>query len=75
MPRWACWPMPGAPWKLSESPARIRMPSPLYGEHNAEILRGLLGLPEERIRELYDNALVADTPPPTIPAPVVLYAD
>ena len=69
------WPMPGAPWKLSESPARIRMPSPLYGEHNAEILRGLLGLPEERIRELYDNALVADTPPPTIPAPVVLYAD
>ena len=69
------WPTPGAPWKLSETPARIRMPSPLYGEHNAEILRGLLGLSEERIAELYEKGLVAGTPPPTIPAPVVLYAD
>lgn len=38
--------------KLSESPGRIRSPSPRLGEHNQAIYRELLGLSAERIREL-----------------------
>jgi formyl-CoA transferase len=38
--------------KLSESPGKIRSPSPRMGEHNDEIYRGLLGLTPERIAQL-----------------------
>lgn len=66
------WPTAGMPWKLSNSSARMRMGSPLYGEHNAQILRDLLELSEDRIRVLYEKGVVYDTPPSTIPAPLVL---
>ena len=34
---------PGAPYKLSESPWRLNRPAPRLGEHNREVLCGLLG--------------------------------
>ncbi len=34
---------PGAPYKLSESPWRSRKPAPRLGQHNTEVLCGLLG--------------------------------
>lgn len=43
------------PWQLSDTPAVIERHSPLLGEHNHEILHGLLGMSEDEI-----DALVAE---------------
>ncbi|MDA0988752.1 MAG: CoA transferase [Chloroflexi bacterium] len=44
-----------APFKLSESPAVNRIPSPLIGEHNQEILEGLLGVPHQEFVAGYED--------------------
>jgi formyl-CoA transferase len=38
--------------KLSESPGRIRTPSPALGEHNDEIYLDFLGVPRARYEAL-----------------------
>jgi formyl-CoA transferase len=38
--------------KLSETPGRIRTPSPALGEHNDEIYLEFLGMPRERYEAL-----------------------
>jgi crotonobetainyl-CoA:carnitine CoA-transferase CaiB-like acyl-CoA transferase len=42
----------GPHWHLSESPAHIRLPAPEPGEHNAYVLRDLLGLSDDEIAAL-----------------------
>lgn len=44
--------IPGPHWRLSESPAHIRLPAPAEGEHNVYVLRELLGLSEDEIAAL-----------------------
>ncbi len=44
--------MPGCPIKLSETPASIDTPSPLLGEHQEEVLSGMLGLSQQEILRL-----------------------
>jgi crotonobetainyl-CoA:carnitine CoA-transferase CaiB-like acyl-CoA transferase len=46
------WDVDGVPWRLSRSPAHIRLPAPRPGEHNEYVLRRLLGLSDEEMREL-----------------------
>lgn len=43
---------PGAPYRLSRSPWRIRRPAPTLGEHNEEIYCGQLGLRVEELASL-----------------------
>jgi crotonobetainyl-CoA:carnitine CoA-transferase CaiB-like acyl-CoA transferase len=43
---------PGFPVKLSKSPATMRLPAPTLGEHNMEVLTGLLDYSEEQVTEL-----------------------
>ena len=43
---------PGAPYKMDETPWRIRNRAPLIGEHNEEIYAGELGIPREELRTL-----------------------
>lgn len=38
--------------RLSETPGRVRSPSPQLGEHNEEVYRGLLGMSAERYEAL-----------------------
>ena len=39
-------------WKLSRTPSAIRRHAPLLGEHNRQVLGGILGLPETEIQRL-----------------------
>lgn len=44
--------------QMSASPATIRLPPPLLGEHTEEVLQGLLGYSTERIAELREMKIV-----------------
>ena len=50
--------MCGPPWRLSKTPAGIRQPAPLLGQHNHYVLHDLLGMSEEEIRRLVDAEVV-----------------
>ncbi len=44
--------------QMSATPATIRMPPPMLGEHNDEVLKGLLGYSDEQIAELKELKIV-----------------
>jgi len=44
--------MPGAPFKMTATPAEYRRPAPALGEHTGEVLRELLGLSDEDIEDM-----------------------
>ncbi|HOG45963.1 MAG TPA: CoA transferase [Anaerolineae bacterium] len=46
------------PWKLSETPARIKKASPLLGEHNEEVFGSLLGMSRDEIKKLQDEEII-----------------
>jgi formyl-CoA transferase len=48
----------GPPYKLSQTPARVRSHPPLLGEHTAEVLEGLLGLDAQTLAELRARGVV-----------------
>ncbi|MBI3743878.1 MAG: CoA transferase [Chloroflexi bacterium] len=50
--------MPGAPYRLSETPWRIRRPAPHLGEHNDLIYRGWLGLSTGELLSLHRAGVV-----------------
>ncbi len=56
-------PMPGIAIRLSETPARFRRPAPCLGQHNTEILHGLLHIDRARLDELVDAGVIAQIPP------------
>lgn len=48
----------GLPVKLSDTPGEFRMPAPLLGEHNENILKDELGYSEEEIAEFYSSNIL-----------------
>lgn len=50
--------IPNTPVKLSRTPGGIKGPSPRLGEHTSEVLRELLGLPEEDIECLRREGVI-----------------
>jgi crotonobetainyl-CoA:carnitine CoA-transferase CaiB-like acyl-CoA transferase len=54
---------PGLPVHLSLTPARYELPAPGLGEHNREVLAGLLGLSEDSLEHLSELRVIADQPP------------
>ncbi|MFQ5916067.1 MAG: CaiB/BaiF CoA transferase family protein [Nitrospinota bacterium] len=48
----------GVPVKFSETPAEVRIPPPVLGEHTEEVLRDLLGYDEGRIDSLRKRGVV-----------------
>jgi crotonobetainyl-CoA:carnitine CoA-transferase CaiB-like acyl-CoA transferase len=47
---------------MSESPAHIRLPPPVFGEHNGYVLRELLGLTDAEIEALEAEGICASIP-------------
>jgi CoA:oxalate CoA-transferase len=50
--------LPGFPLRFSEFPRHLELEAPILGEHNEEILREMLGLEPERIRQLEETGIV-----------------
>ncbi len=48
----------GFPVKLSDTPARVRIPPPELGQDNEAILKDILGMEDDRIGELYDKGVL-----------------
>ena len=69
-PEMGVFPYPGMPWKLPETPGAVRVASPLYGEHNSDVFRGLLKLSEKELAPLYALRTIANRPSPDLPSPV-----
>jgi len=48
----------GPLFKLSKTPGVLDQPAPMLGEHNEDILSGLLGYTEKEIEELSNNHVI-----------------
>jgi crotonobetainyl-CoA:carnitine CoA-transferase CaiB-like acyl-CoA transferase len=56
------WDMEGPVWRMSRTPAHVRLPAPMFGEHNTWVLRDLLGLSEAEIASLEAEGVIAHEP-------------
>jgi crotonobetainyl-CoA:carnitine CoA-transferase CaiB-like acyl-CoA transferase len=56
------WEMDGVPWRLSLTPAHVRLNAPCFGEHNDYVLRHLLGLSAEEVAELEREGVAGGEP-------------
>ena len=44
--------------RLSATPGRVAWPGPALGQHNREVYQGLLGLPDQEVERLADQAVI-----------------
>ncbi len=56
------WDMEGPVWRMSRTPAHIRLPAPMFGEHNHWVLSDLLGLTDAEIAALDADGVTAREP-------------
>ncbi len=61
-PRMHPWKQPRTTWRLRQADPAPRRHAPLFGEHNDDILRGLLGLDDARIEQLRREGVIGDAP-------------
>ena len=61
-PKMQAWKQPRSSWRLVEAQPRPRRHAPLFGEHNREILCGLLGHPEAELAGLAAAGVIGDAP-------------
>jgi crotonobetainyl-CoA:carnitine CoA-transferase CaiB-like acyl-CoA transferase len=54
--------MDGVPWRLSLTPAHVRLNGPCFGEHNDYVFRHLLGLSTEEVAELESQGVTGREP-------------
>lgn len=53
---------PGTPADFSRTPYQIRMPAPLFGQHNREVLRDIAGLTDAEIDDLAAKKVIVTEP-------------
>lgn len=61
-PKMEPWRQPSSSWRFVEANPRLRRHAPLFGEHNDEVLRGLLGLGATDMASLAEAGVIADAP-------------
>ncbi|HTO07378.1 MAG TPA: CoA transferase [Myxococcota bacterium] len=61
-PKMKTWKQPASAWRLVEAQPLPRRHAPLFGEHNREILCGLLGHSERELGELAAAGIIGDAP-------------
>jgi crotonobetainyl-CoA:carnitine CoA-transferase CaiB-like acyl-CoA transferase len=61
-PKMPAWKQPVSSWRLAEANPTPRRHAPLFGEHNREILCGLLGHDEAELAELHAAGIIGDAP-------------
>lgn len=61
-PRMKPWRQPRSPWRLREANPVPRRHAPLFGEHNEEVLGGLLGLTPAELEELEAAGVIGRQP-------------
>jgi crotonobetainyl-CoA:carnitine CoA-transferase CaiB-like acyl-CoA transferase len=52
----------GRPWRLSKTPISVKGPGPKYGQHNRDVLQGILGYSEARYTELEQAGIIGNRP-------------
>ncbi len=61
-PEAGTWDMEGPIYRLSRTPAHIRINAPCFGEHNGWVLAHLLGLPAEELTALAAAGIIGTVP-------------
>ena len=56
------WRMEGPTYRLSKTPAHIRMSAPSFGQHNDYLFRELLGLSDREIEQLEKEEIIGSEP-------------
>ncbi len=59
----------GARFSAFEMPSA--RPAPKLGEHNRDVLQGLLGMSDDELSALEEDKVIGDTPAPAVPLPVM----
>jgi crotonobetainyl-CoA:carnitine CoA-transferase CaiB-like acyl-CoA transferase len=62
-------PILGRPWRLNRTPLSVRGPAPMLGEHNRDVLQGLLGYDDSQFAGLQETGVIGTVP--TNPRPVL----
>jgi crotonobetainyl-CoA:carnitine CoA-transferase CaiB-like acyl-CoA transferase len=62
------WEMDGVPWRLSLTPAHVRLSAPCFAEHNDYVFRHLLGLSQEEVAELERQGVTGREPDESVHA-------
>jgi crotonobetainyl-CoA:carnitine CoA-transferase CaiB-like acyl-CoA transferase len=55
-------PNPSAPYRFGAAPIPVNTPAPTLGEHNAEVLGGLLGLSADELSDLKARGIIGSRP-------------
>lgn len=58
----------GRPWRFSKTPLAVRGPGPALGQHNREVLQGILGYSDQRCTDLEQAGIIGTCP--TKPRPL-----
>jgi crotonobetainyl-CoA:carnitine CoA-transferase CaiB-like acyl-CoA transferase len=56
------WTMEAPAWRFSRTPAHVRLPAPVFGEHNDYVFRELLGLSDDEIAALERDGVTSREP-------------
>lgn len=57
----------GPGWRLPETPAEVRTPPAVYGQHNREVYLGVLGLTEQEYEQLLAEQVISESALPELP--------
>jgi crotonobetainyl-CoA:carnitine CoA-transferase CaiB-like acyl-CoA transferase len=62
------WEMDGVPWRLSLTPAHVRLSAPCFAEHNDYVFQHLLGLSQKEVAELERQGVTGREPDESVHA-------